>query len=164
MLVAIEQLEQLFNPTIQMNSIGHQLNHILEGYRQKLLPFLHKLAFILLLENPAQEEATYLAQTTHLAKNLLEQLMKLNPKLSFKLAIGPTVKKITNLCDSYKLAQETFHLAQASQELQQRTILNYDDLFLSFNDRNPDQTSQTKIYQRLIEPLEKEDQNMKVPY
>ena len=36
--------------------------------------------------------------------------------------------------------------------------------FLSFNDRNPDQTSQTKIYQRLIEPLEKEDQNMKVPY
>ena len=30
--------------------------------------------------------------------------------------------------------------------------------FLSFNDRNPDQTSQTKIYQRLIEPLEKEDQ------
>ena len=50
LLVAIEQLEQLFNPTIQMNSIGHQLNHILEGYRQKLLPFLHKLAFILLLE------------------------------------------------------------------------------------------------------------------
>ena len=91
MLVAIEQLEQLFNPTIQMNSI-HQLNHILEGYRQKLLPFLHKLAFILLLENPAQEEATYLAQTTHLAKNLLEQLMKLNPKLSFKLAIVLTVK------------------------------------------------------------------------
>lgn len=44
LLVAIEQLEQLFNPTIQMNSIGHQLNHILEGYRQKLLPFLHKLA------------------------------------------------------------------------------------------------------------------------
>ena len=68
------------------------------------------------------------------------------------------LSKITNLCDSYKLAQETFHLAQASQELQQRTILNYDDLFLSFNDRNPDQTSQTKIYQRLIEPLEKEDQ------
>ena len=68
MLVAIEQLEQLFNPTIQMNSIGHQLNHILEGYRQKLLPFLHKLAFILLLENPAQEEATYLAQTTHLPR------------------------------------------------------------------------------------------------
>lgn len=129
MLVAIEQLEQLFNPTIQMNSIGHQLNHILEGYRQKITAFPTQTGFILLLENPAQEEATYLAQTTHLAKNLLEQLMKLNPKLSFKLAIGPTVKKITNLCDSYKLAQETFHLAQASQELQQRTILNYDDLF-----------------------------------
>ena len=86
MLVAIEQLEQLFNPTIQMNSIGHQLNHILEGYRQKITAFPTQTGFILLLENPAQEEATYLAQTTHLAKNLLEQLMKLNPKLSFKLA------------------------------------------------------------------------------
>ena len=40
--------------------------------------------------------------------------MKLNPKLSFKLAIGPTVKNHQSV-DSYKLAQETFHLAQASQ-------------------------------------------------
>ena len=159
LLVAIEQLEQLSNPTIQMNSIGHQLNHILEGYRQKITAFPTQTGFILLLENPAQEEATYLAQTTHLAKNLLEQLMKLNPKLSFKLAIGPTVKKITNLCDSYKLAQETFHLAQASQELQQRTILNYDDLFFyRLMIETLTKQAKQKIYQRLIEPLEKEDQ------
>ena len=43
LLVAIEQLEQLFNPTIQMNSIGHQLNHILEDIDKKFA-FLHKLA------------------------------------------------------------------------------------------------------------------------
>lgn len=155
--ISILSIANQLSPTHQqMLNLSAHINQMLKGYRQKIICIEHNHSFILLFQNPLNNEKDYLTAMNNLGKTLLSQLAKVPQLPTMTLVVGPIVTNLKQVYLSYQKALQTLDIHNSTVTLSKPLqIVSYDDIFLKLIVRDYlSVEGLNKIKKRFLEPLQ----------